>query len=416
MTSTILKQSSSRELRGLVVVLIVMLCVVSNLIGQTLATRVLSGTVRNQTQNRTTQGIEVVLLRLRNGMQEEARTVTDAHGNFRFEIGDSDATHLLRASYQSVAYYTQVAGNDPLQINVFDASSDASNVRGTAEIVRIGNNGNDLHVAEMYEIENDSNPPVTEVGDHAFEFFLPPNAKLDSVLAAAPGGIAVLASAHLVQAAERQWAIDFPLRPGATRFGVNYDLPYTGHAKLAPRIAFPTHQLAVMIPSTMRFSSGDSAFHPLPSGAADVQVEAMNDAQPGEVPSFDISGSGTLPPLAAKQELPSTMTRASNAIPTPTSILWFATSKRIPAVFAAVTLATGLLLFYRFAGGRQRALQAAEPSTRTARAKSTGLEGVKQELFELEVSRLRGTITAEEYRSMKHALEQAIAENTTQRC
>ena len=414
MNSVTLKISSSRQLKALATILFFTLVTNVRIPAQTADSHVLSGTVRNQSHKRPANGVEVVLVRLQNGMQEEARTLTDSHGNFRFEIADSVATHVLRATYQSVAYYNQVSGNDPVQIDVFEAASEVNNVRGTAEIVRIGNNGNDLHVAEMYEIENASDPPVTEVGDHAFEFFLPPNAKLDSVLAAAPGGMAVLASAHVMQAAEGRWAVEFPLRPGATKFGVNYDLPYTGYATLAPRITNPTHQLAVMIPSTMRFSSGDSAFHPLQSGAADVQVEAMNNARPGEVPLFEISGNGTLPPLAAKQGRPSTMKRSSNA--TTTSTLSFAIAKAIPVIFTAAVLATGFLLFYRFAGGRKRALRTAKTCVRTAQLASTSLESVKQELFELEVSRLSGSITAEEYGSIKHSLEQAIAENTPQRC
>ena len=416
MKSTTLKPGSSRQVTASAIVLFSALIAASDLVGQTLANHVLSGTVRNQTQERAAGGIEVVLLRLQNGMQEEARTLTDSRGNFRFESAASGATHLLRVTYQSVNYYKQVADDDPLQIDVFDASSEVNRVRGTAEIVRIGNNGNDLHVAEMYEIENASSPPVTQIGDHAFQFFLPPNAKLDSALAAAPGGMAVLASAHLVQTAEGRWAVDFPLRPGATKFGVNYDLPYAGHVRFAPRIAYPTRQLAVMIPSTMRFSSIDTAFHSLQTGAGDFQVEAMNDARPGEVPSFEISGNGTLPLLAAKQELPSTMKRSSSATPTPTSTLSFSIAQTIPVIFIAAISATGLLLFYRFAGGTKRALQAAKPSVRPARSESTGLEIVKQQLFELEVSRLRGSITAEEYGSMKHSLEQAIASNPAKRC
>ena len=41
----------------------------------------ISGTVRNQTTGKAAAGDEVILLRLKNGMEEESRTRTDANQN-----------------------------------------------------------------------------------------------------------------------------------------------------------------------------------------------------------------------------------------------------------------------------------------------------------------------------------------------
>jgi len=53
--------------------------------------------------------------------------------------------------------------------------------------------------------------------------YLPPNAKIDSVLAAARGRERDI-SAALVPGEPGHYAVNFPLRPGATKFAFNYDL------------------------------------------------------------------------------------------------------------------------------------------------------------------------------------------------
>ena len=90
--------------------------------------------------------------------------------------------------------------------------------------------------------------------------------------------------------------VDFPLRPGETRFAVNYTIPYDGSASFAPRLAYPLRQLAVMVPRSMRFASTSRAFHLLES-QKEFEVEALNDVPADEALGFDVSGQGLLPPL-----------------------------------------------------------------------------------------------------------------------
>src|SRR5262249_41710458 len=79
----------------------------------------ITGKVRNQTTNTAAAGNEVVLLKLGLGMEEEARTRTDAQGAFAFHA-TPDARHIVRVLHQGVNY-DQVAIASPLEIPVFDA-------------------------------------------------------------------------------------------------------------------------------------------------------------------------------------------------------------------------------------------------------------------------------------------------------
>ncbi len=100
------------------------------------------------------------------------------------------------------------------------------------------------------------------------------------------------------------YAVSFPLRPGATKFAFNYDLPYDGHAAFQTRHEYPLRQFAVMIPPTMKFSSRSPAFEILAIGNSRYQVRAANQLKAGEGPEFEVSGTGTLPPLGDQAKSP----------------------------------------------------------------------------------------------------------------
>jgi hypothetical protein len=167
----------------------------------------------------------------------------------------------------------------------------------------------------MIEVKNESNPPRTQAGKHTFEVYLPVNAKIDSVLAAGPGKLGEMISVVPVLGEPGHYTVDFPLRPGATKFAFNYYLPYDGHATFQTRLAYPLQQLAVMIPPTMKFSSR-SVFEILATGNGQYQVQAANQLKAGEGPEFEVSGTGTLPPL--RDQAKSQARSHSPASPNPT--------------------------------------------------------------------------------------------------
>ena len=257
----------------------------------------ITGSVRNQTRDEPAAGDEVILFRVENDLREEARAKTDAGGMFSFNVQYAGKPYLVRVVHEGVSYDQQASAGAPLAIPVYDAAPRVQGMTGGIEILRAGTNGNLLHVSDMIEILNESNPPRTQAGNRAFEVYLPPSAKVDSVLAAGPGKMAVMISAAPVAGDPGHYTVGFPLRPGATKFAFNYDLPYEGRAAFHARHAYPVQQLAVMLPPSMKFSSRSPAFRTLATGNTRYQVQAANQLQAGEGPEFELAGSGTLPPL-----------------------------------------------------------------------------------------------------------------------
>jgi hypothetical protein len=275
----------------------------------------ITGTVRNATRGEPASGDEVVLLRLDKGMQEEARAKTDASGAFTLEVQYPDQPHLVRVLHQGIGYDQRAIAGDALTIQVFDAAPHVSGVTGTVEVFRTGTNGNLLHVSDMVEIKNESSPPLTQASARTFEAYLPANAKMDSVLAAAPGKIAVIISAASVAGEPGHYTVDFPLRPGATKFAFNYDVPYRGHATFLTRHPYPLQQFAVMIPRTMKFASRSPSFEILATSGTDYQVRAITQVKAGEGPSFEVSGTGALPPIQGQAK---TQRARAESSPSPT--------------------------------------------------------------------------------------------------
>ena len=257
----------------------------------------ITGSVRNESRGKPAAGDEVILIRLDRAIHGEAHARTDAQGTFTLRTQYPGRPYLVRVIHQGVSYDQQASIGQALSIQVFDATRRVRGVSCNIEILRVVTNGSLLHISDLVEVKNDSNPPLTKAGQRTFEVFLPANAKLDSVLAAGPGETGLVISAASVSGEPGHYALNFPLRPGATKFAFNYDVPYDGHATFQTRHAYPLRQMAVMIPPTMKFSSRPPTFQLLSTGNASYQVQAAYRLRAGEGPSFEVSGTGTLPPL-----------------------------------------------------------------------------------------------------------------------
>ena len=264
----------------------------------------ITGSARNESRGQAAVGDRVILIRLDRGMEEESQARTGQWGAFRLHVRQAAKAYLVRVVHERVSYDQRAYAGDNLSIQVFDAAPRVPRVSASIEILRAGTNGKLLHVSDMYEVKNESSPPVTEAGGQTFEVYVPANAKMDSVLAAGPAKIGVLIPANPVAGEPGHYTVSFPLRPGETKFAFNYDLPYAGHAVFETRLAYALQQLAIMIPKSMKFSPRSSAFALLPTGRSDYQVQAANQLKAGEGPGFEVSGTGVLPPLGdqAKSE------------------------------------------------------------------------------------------------------------------
>jgi hypothetical protein len=388
----------------------------------------ITGVVTNGTTHQPAAGDQVVLIALSRSMQEIAKTTTDAKGHFSIESPDP-GMHLLRVDHQGAAYFQPAPPNTPnVDIPVYDVAKIVQGVTTEANVLRVETDQQGLQVTELFFIKNVSDPPRTQFSDHSYEIYLPPGAQLDGSAAMGPGGMPVQAS-PIPLADKNHFAFTFPLRPGESRFQLQYHVPYSGNLALKPRLATPAANFVVIMPKSMTFKPGPgTTFQPIdqPAGA---QTYLARNVNPSQSLAFTISGSGSMPrdtqsaeqnesgPNAAGpganagQGAPNqaaTDTRPGiglgNPIDTPDPLnkyKWWILGG-IALVFA---IAAGFLLRKPVEPVSDHPL----PSRTAAPAAGTGpdslLKALKDELFALESDRVQGKVSEAEYGELKSALE-----------
>lgn len=429
--------SARRHEHWLHFMILLPLLLLSLAIGTVASAETLTGSVKNGTTGKPASGDEVVLLSLMQGMQEAGRTKTDSKGNFSFSLPSDGSPHLVRVIHQGVTYHKMAPpGTSSIAPEVFDVTKKVEGLSVTADVMRFETDGNDLKVVRLFAVDNNSQPPKTQMNDHNFEFYLPPGALVDQAMARTANGQPINAS-PVPQSDKNRYAFIFPLRPGETQFQIAYHLQYTGEASLDPRSLYPVDHFVVMLPKTMKFS-GPASFQSMQDPAqTDALVEVVSNAQPNQALNFKVSGTGVLP---AKEENTSSggggaaMAGGQQASPdnrpggglgppidAPDPLekyRWY-----ILVGFAAV-LAVGAFYISRRSPAQtvpsrrvsleeEETVEIPRASVRSAEAPMAKtpnllLEALKEELFQLEVERQQGKISPQEYETHKAALDQTL--------
>jgi hypothetical protein len=261
-----------------------------------LAAGPLTGTVTNRTTNKADAGDTVSLIAFGQGMQVATHTTTDAQGRFTLMVPDN-SMHLVRVDHEKATYFEAAPpGTHAVKIDVFDVAANVKQIVTEADVLSMQTDASGaLHVTEDFFVRNDSKPALTQFSSHAYEFFLPPGAKLEGTAAMGPGGMPV-ESTPVPMAGTGQYAFVFPVRPGETRFQISYTVPYDGK-KLAwtQREATITENLVVMLPKSMEFSSPSTDWQPVPENNVAAQVFVQKNVAPLRPIAFSVAGQGVLP-------------------------------------------------------------------------------------------------------------------------
>lgn len=261
------------------------------------AAQTLSGRVRDSTTGKLSAGDEVVVFKLAQKMEESGRAQTDAGGRFGFKLEDPQAAHLVRVIHQGVSYLRMVPpGAASLAIEVYDVAKKVDGVKVFADIMRVRSAQGQIVVTREFAVQNTSNPPRTQMSERNLEFYVPDRAHViaDSATATIETGIP-LKSAPLPENEKNRYSFLFPLRPGLTRFAVTYQLPYSGNANLDLRTIYPLEHFVVTLPNGMQFKAAASSapfkllnFPNQPNAT----VRVASNVTAGQTLAFNISGEG----------------------------------------------------------------------------------------------------------------------------
>jgi hypothetical protein len=369
-----------------------------------------TGTVTNGTTNKPASGDEVVLLSLATGMDEVARTKTDAQGHYSLNLPDERTQYLVRVSRQSVHYSRQLPpGTTTADITVYDAATQLDNVTTGARVFHFQASGGSLDVSDMYVLRNESQPPRSKIGNQTFAVTLPDGAQMGEASTTGPSGMP-LSVAAVPSGAKNRYAYDFPIRPGETRFEVVYKLPYSGQYEFSITPESPLSELGVLLPKSMKFSGVASNFSQ-DSDEAGMAVFFIKNVAANQPIKFSLSGEGVIPQEGSPEASGSSSAPSEPIRPVkPVSGLWY-------IIGAAVGILVGLALVVWRKSQRNKSIaapQSAKSATKASKQQQSPPEMqppgdmqdvLKEELFQLETDRLNGKISAEDYEKTKAGLD-----------
>jgi hypothetical protein len=411
----------------------------------------LTGLAKNSTTGRPSVGDEVILFSLGQGMGESGRTKTDAMGRFSFKIDDAQIPHLIRAIHEGVTYNRMAPpGTTSVAVEVYDVAKRVGGIAVVADIMRIQAAKGVITVTRDFGVRNASVPPRAQMNEHNLEFYVPDGARLieNSGTAITETGIP-LKSAPLPEPEKNRYSFGFPLRPGVTRFEVTYQLPYAGNADLDPRSIYPLENFVVMLPKSMQFkaAAGSTGFKLIHfPNAPEATVQVASNATARQNLAFTISGEGTLEAggqSSAQDSRPREQSSVRGATAAPSNnrpggglgppidapdplqkYRWW-----ILGGFTTLLIIGGIHIAQRQQSANRAlnhprvnspliptiqkegsgGVSGEAPMVETLPTPRAGLmEGIREELFQIEVGHKKGQISQAEYQTAKAALDRTL--------
>lgn len=412
---------------------------------------VISGTVTNATTKKPAAGVAVTLVDPMGGMAEVATAKANGQGQFTFNAPPAQGPRLVRAERSGVNYFKMLPpGVNTVELSVYDSASSVEGISGTADVLRLQAESGTMQAVEMFVVANGSEPPRTLAAPTTFEFVLPDGAKIDATNAQAPNGQPITVEAK--PASEKNhYAFSFALKPGETKFQVEYHLPYSGQASISPRLTRDFEHFVVITPVGMTFTPKDAKqYQGMDAQQPGANVQVSMQAKAGQDLGYTISGTGSYPDEAdqSASAAPNANGRTESARPggglgrpidAPDGLAkyrWY-----ILAALTVVLVGGGIWTHERSvveaasgagavpppaaspaasqpasrgtkraanSGAPPKAQPTPSPAASQAAQGNTLLVALKEEIFALEVEHQQGKLSKEEYDKARAALEQTL--------
>jgi hypothetical protein len=369
----------------------------------------LKGVVQNSTTNKPSAGDEVTLKKIGNGMEDVAKTKTNAKGEFSFNVPPAQQPYIVWVQHQGVTY-TQAGmpGRTPVPVRVFDSSPSVKelSIPEHAMALQTSPDGTTLSGEEFYTVSNQSVPPRTLTGQHTLEFYLPESAKINE--ASVQSGKAQLKATVVPTGEKNKFAFVFPIRPGQTQFHIIYTVPYSGKLEINPRSDLKTDALMVVAPDSIKFTAGDNSIYqntPNPQYKTVNFYLAKNITAQQKV-AFEISGTGEMP---REPEQTASNGGGGRGEPAGPGGGLGVPNERPDPLHSGQWLFLGVLFLAAGAVFVYTSNQNAPVTAGVPQDRSTMLmEAMKEEVFQLESDRLQGKINPQDYQTAKAALDKTL--------
>ncbi len=213
----------------------------------------ISGTVMNGTTGQPQPGITVFLMRMGpNGPEAGGDGKADAQGRFSLNAEPStQGPTLVRATLDGVTYTKLIPPGMPSQgltLDVYNASPKPGNTKVSKHLIFFDPTDQGLVINEAYLFSNDGKTSWNDPGNGTLRFFLPPGAQGKvQINATEPHGMPLKEPAIKTDKADI-YKVNFPVRPGETRFDLSYTAPYTAGTPYAGKVVSNDENTYLIVP------------------------------------------------------------------------------------------------------------------------------------------------------------------------
>jgi len=256
-----------------------------------------TGTVVNRSTGKPQAGAVVGLNRLgQGGIELIDQATSDAQGKFTIDQ-PIQGPHLLRTAYDGVTYNHMLPPGSPtsdLTIDVYGASKQPGAAKVSKHMIMFQPSGGQLTIEETYLYTNEGTTAWNDPDNGTLHFYLPPEAGGKAqVNATAPGGMPIPAAVGKTSKAEI-YKVDFPIKPGETRFDVTYAVPHTDGAPYEGKVVTKDENTYLIAPSGVTLA-GDGLSDMGPEPRTQAHIYGLQGDK------FKIELSGTAAPAAAEE-------------------------------------------------------------------------------------------------------------------
>jgi hypothetical protein len=259
------------------------------------------GVVINKSTGQPVGGLIVTLVQpSEKGMQAAGEAVTAADGKFTIPAAGG-GIQLLQAVYQGVTY-TKVAppaSGEAVELAVFNTTNRADTAETEQHMLLLEPVPGELRVRETFILRNESNVTYRDPAG-SFRFYLPPMAKGAVKVTASSGaqGMPVTRDAKPVPGRANVYAVDFPVKPGETRFDLQWNV-----RGFAPPAEFTTQVLHGKGPARLIIPRGVTVKgETLKELGVEPRTQASIYSMPNGAPvTFLVEGAGTISNPAAEE-------------------------------------------------------------------------------------------------------------------
>jgi hypothetical protein len=271
-----------------------------------------TGTVINKTTGKAQPGATVALNKLGQlgiEMIDQAKSGPDGSFTINQDISGGGTPHLIRAAFDGVTYNLMIPPGSPttgLTVAVYNASNQPGQAKVSKHMVLFQPGGGQMTVNETYLFENPGQTAWNDPGAGTLHFFLPLAAE-GKVQAEVTGPGSMPIGAPTAKTAKPDvYEIDYPVKPGETRFDLTYQVHYTEGAPYDGRIVTKDENTYLIVPNGVTIAGdglNDLGLEPKTqahlygfSGGA-YKIQLTGSVAPGPSDSGADADTGGSPPL-----------------------------------------------------------------------------------------------------------------------